>query len=150
MYSGNLRSAIALAACAATAACSTYTPVPVTAALQDQTVRVDLTSQGMVSLGSDLGGGAAQVEGRIVSASDSTLTISVAQLTRLSGVEETWNGENVTIPVGEVAQVAHEQRSVGRSVLLAGLFGGGVYLLGKSLGSGNATGSQTTYGGSVR
>lgn len=139
-----------VAACATSAACSTYTPVPVTAALQDQAVRVDLTSQGMVNLGGELGGGAAQLEGRIVNASDSSLTISVAQLTRLSGVDETWNGENVTIPVREVSQVATEQRSVARSVVLAGLFGGGVYLIGKSLGGGNATGTQTTYGGSVR
>jgi len=145
-----MRSVAMLSTCTLAAACTTYTPVPVTSALNDQNARVRLTQQGMIDLGPLLGGGASELEGRIVSANDSTLTISVTSLTRLTGVEETWNGEQTKIALTDVSAVEREQSAVARSIVGAGILVGGVYLIGRSLGSGDATGSHTTTGGSVK
>ncbi|MEO6779143.1 MAG: hypothetical protein ABI194_06760 [Gemmatimonadaceae bacterium] len=141
---------IALCVLAALCGCTTYTPVPLTPALQQQNVRIRLTQQGTADVGSTLGGGASELQGRILTANDSAVTISVMQVTRLTGVDETWNGEQATIALRDISEVAREQRSVARSVAAAGILGGGAYLIGRSFGGGNVTGTHNTSGGSVK
>lgn len=134
-------------ACVASTACTTFAPVPVTGALPGQEVRVRLTPHGMIELGQLLGGGAVELNGRVISATDSALTMSVVQVTRLTGVGETWNGERATIALTDVSAVERPRPAVARSVLGAGIFVAGIYFIGRSFGRGNVTGSHDTGGG---
>lgn len=132
------------------AACTAFTPVAVTPSLQSNPVRVQLNDQGTVGLASLLGLAPAELEGEVESVTDSVLVLSVSQVTAVSGVAQTWNGERASIPLRDVSSVALRRTSVARSVLLTGVLAGGVYLIGRSFGRGNATGSQTSYGGGVK
>ncbi len=121
-------------------ACQVYTPIDAAPHAVGADVRVTLTDAGMRALSQPLGVGAAQVQGRLSDATDSTLTMDVTELTRLNGVDENWNGERLTIARGDIATVERRQLSVVRSVLLAGAVAGSAFLVAKSAGGASQSG----------
>lgn len=125
-------------------ACQVYTPVQLSPRLADKDVRVTLTQIGATDLASTLGSPAESVEGHLVSASDSALVIQMKSLTRLNGVEDSWNGESVRIPGNDVSRVETSRLSTARSGILAALVIGATYLAGRSFikGHGEATPSH--------
>lgn len=104
----------------------------------------------MVGLGPLLGQGASELKGKIESVTDSSVVLHVTEVTHVDGQTETWKGERASIPLREISSVATRRTSVARSVLLTGALAGAVYLVGHGFGGGNATGSQTIYGGQIQ
>lgn len=132
-----------------TVGCYTYTPVDPNAALAGQPTRVKLTEAGSFAVAPLIGPYGASLDGRITQKDDSGLVMSVTQLTRRSGVEETWRGESVRIPSNAVASVSLSKFSRSRSVLLAGGLVATALGLAAGLGGGSVLGrgSGTGTGG---
>lgn len=122
--------------------CQVYTPISVSSQLTKDDVRVTLTDDGTLGLSRALGSGATQLEGHIDSVTDSTVVMSVTELTRMSGSDEKWSGEPVTIPRASIATAERRTTSVTRSVLLGGAIVAGAILAGNVAGS--AEGGTTT------
>ena len=135
--------AAALLACTA---CQTYTIIDPSASAAGTDVRVTLTDAGAAALSGQLGSRVEapprELEGRLLSVSDSGLAVAVSQVTRASGVEDRWNGEHVTIPRTDVARVEHRATSVARSAVLGIALVGGAFLIGNAIGGPQATGTS--------
>jgi len=107
-------------------------------------VRVTLTDAGTAQLAQLLGGGTASLKGRVTAVTDSTIALATSSVTRLSGTDETWNGEPVVLPRQDIASVSAEHVSVARSLLAAGALIGGAYAVTRAgAGSGVAGGGRT-------
>ena len=131
-----------------TVGCYTYTPVAPSAAVSGERTRVALTEGGSFEVARYIGPYANTLDGRIVQRDDSGLVVSVVQVTRRSGVEETWRGESVRVPNDAVSSITRPKLSRPRSFLLAGgvvattlgvtaLLGGGSILSGSGRGGGS-------------
>ncbi len=118
-------------------ACQVYTPISLSPQTQPTTVRVTLNDGGSYRLQPSLGANASQFEGQLLGVTDSTLSIKITDLTRVSGVEETWNGEPVTIPRDDISLVEHRGTSVARSVLAAAA------IVAVAIAAGNVTGTSS-------
>lgn len=121
-------------------ACQAYTPIALEPDATGRIVRVTLTPVGSAASFGKLGTGVGQLEGRLGGIDDSTLTMSVSQVSRLGSDADRWTGENVTIPRSSVASIEMRHLAVGRSLLAAGAVVGGTILVGQSIGSGSQTG----------
>ena len=99
-----------------TTGCYSYTAVTPTSVTPGRDVRVTLGDLGSASLAQLVGPRAASLDGRLLSASDSAVSMSVTQVTRDNGVEESWNGESVLIPRSTVASFGARKLSTARSV----------------------------------
>lgn len=131
-------------------ACTTYTPVAAAPTLRNDPVRVQLNQEGTVGLASVLGAGPAELDGVVQSVTDSSVVLSVARVTTRNGVAQAWNGELTSIPLRDVSSIAIRRMSVARSVLLAGIITGGVYVVGRTFGRGNSSGTQISTGGTAQ
>lgn len=138
-----MRKSIATSALVLCGACQVYTPVSLGPSASGNDVRVTLTDHGTLVLYGPLGTGARQVEGKIQGMTDSTLTLGVTQVTRLTGVEENWKGEQFTFNRNDIASVERRQTSVPRSVLAAGAIVGGAFLATRGTQGGDASGGPT-------
>lgn len=115
--------------------------------MASQDVRVSLTDAGTrVSFGS-LGSGATSMEGRLASVTDSTLSLDVTEVTRVSGDDEPRAGERVTILRGNIASVESRKTDVPRSLLAAGALIGGAFAIRSAIGSADQSGSARRGGG---
>jgi len=122
-------------------ACQVYTPVQVSPATTGKDVRVTLTQSGSAELASTLGAPADFLEGRLAEASDSMLVVRMKSLTRINGVEDSWNGESVRIPARDVSKVETSRVSSARSTILAVALIGGAIFAGNSFLHGESQGS---------
>lgn len=130
-------SAVVLIACGA---CQMYTPISLAPTSTGTPVRVTLTDRGAAQLFDVLGAAPHEVEGKVVDVSDTTVTLGVTGVSRLSGADEPWNGERVTIPRGAIASVDRHSVSVVRSLLVAAGIVGGAYLATRAGSSGEQVG----------
>jgi hypothetical protein len=124
--------------------CGCYVNVPLaTTPDPGQRVHVSLTDQGSVDLAQYLGRNIGSVDGRLVGGNDSTLTLSVEQVTSRSGEEAYWKGETVSLPRHTVATVEGRKLSFWRSGLIGGALLGGLAIV---VGSGltGSSGGRTT------
>ena len=116
------RRAAALLVPWAVTACHGYESYSPTAVPTDAPVRVELTDRAAVDLAASLGPRTRLVHGRVAERSDSVLTLRVSSITRRDGVEESWRGEPVRVPLAGVARFERERLSPTRT----GLFAAGV------------------------
>lgn len=137
---GALMNVVVAAGIGGMVACQVYTPVVVSPATAGTEVRVTLSDQGTASLGNSLGYGAKFVEGRLTTLTDSTVGVAVTQVTRISGIDETWKGEAVTVPRSGITTIERRETSVTRSLLVAGAVVGGALLAARA-GTGSQVGS---------
>ena len=128
------RQLLPLAALAA-AGCYTYTPAPSADIPPGREIRASLTDAGSVQLGSLIGPRAAAIEGRFAARTDTTITVSVSQVTRFDGSEETWRGERVIVPRSAFAAVQRRQFSRARTAGLTGTLLAAAVLAVRSFGS---------------
>lgn len=122
-------------------ACQVYTPVQASPAIAGKNVRVTLTQSGGAELASMLGAPADQLEGQLADVTDSVLVVRMQSLTRINGVEDSWNGEPVRIPTRDVSRVETSRTSTARSTILAIALIGGVIVAGNSFIHGESQGS---------
>src|SRR5689334_21879974 len=88
---------------AALSACYRYTPIDSPTPGTGTTVRVRLTDEGAVKLGPLVGNRIEYVDGTVVAAADTALTVSVTGTVDRTGTEVTWRGERVTLPRPAIA-----------------------------------------------
>jgi hypothetical protein len=128
--------ALSAAALGLNAGCYSYAPVATAEAPPGKEIRVTLSEQGAAELARFLGPRAASLEGRVVTRSDSGVTLSVTTITRANGVEETWPGDQVAIPRAAVAAAQARRVARTRSLLLtAAIIAGGI-LVGAAIRTG--------------
>ena len=116
-------------------ACHTYTPVTTQGVTPGARLQARLTDRGAADLAQYVGPYARIVEGRVTQATDSVLVMSVTELTRANGVEETWRGESVTLNRNSIADLSVPKVSRTRSILLAGGIVAALVGIGLALGT---------------
>lgn len=119
--------------------CGCYVSVPVNTPSPaiGTKVEVQLTDDGSQSLARYLGRNVTGVDGRLVSANDSSLSLSVSQVSLSDGDDQFWKGEQVALPRNTIATIRQKKLSVWRSGLLAGALLAAVATAG-SISSGGA------------
>ena len=130
--------------CVLLAGCYTYRPLPsVDAAMPapGTQVEVRLTTAGAAALANQVGPDVLFLEGPLVSADSSALTLKMARSETARHVSAEWKGEQVRLAREHIASVGARKLSVGATALLGGLAGGGLVAAYALLG-----GSGTTSG----
>jgi hypothetical protein len=108
-----------------------------------QVLRVELTPDGTSRLAPLVGREAARLDGVLLQANDSALTLAVRSLVRRDGTDERWSGEQVRIPAIDVRIAKRESLSRVRTLAVAALGLGAVALAALAVQGGN---SSTTTG----
>jgi hypothetical protein len=121
-------------------ACYEYTPFNPSDASIGKPVRVQLTNTGTEHVISFVGPHADYLDGNLVTLTDSSFTISLADLGRQNGSEESWNGEPVTVRRTDVSSIGFRQASRGKSAAMTALIAGGAVLVGRAVGGISGTG----------
>ena len=109
--------ALAAAALGINTGCYSYVAVPASQETSGRELRVTLADGSAGDLARYLGPRAASLEGKLVDRTDTSLTVSVTTVTRTSGVEETWPGDDVVLPRAAIATVQTQRISKSRSIL---------------------------------
>jgi hypothetical protein len=104
-------------------ACHSYVPVrPDATTVQGTEVAVRVTDRGRVMLERQVGAGAQRLEGRLVSATDSTLSLALTSVRYVDNPATVrWTGETVTIARDVVVDVSERRLSRSRSWLAGGI-----------------------------
>jgi hypothetical protein len=88
-----------------------------------------------------IGSNVRQVEGKIISASDSAITLAVTSVQRRTGFEESWNGESVSIPRTSIVLVEGRELSFSRTLATVGAVVAGGLAARGAIGGGEGSGS---------
>jgi hypothetical protein len=121
--------------------CYTYRNTAVGDAVIMAPVRVELTEEGTQEITGQVGPRGSALEGVLTGRSDSSLIFGVTALTRRNGVEETWHGERVSVPISLVSRIQLRKFSrLNTALLFAGIFAGGL-LVKTAADAGNVIGN---------
>jgi hypothetical protein len=113
------------------------------ATLAGQVLQVELSPEGTSRLAPIVGREAARLDGVLLKANDTALTLAVRSLVRRDGTDERWSGEQVRIPAIDVRIAKRESLSRVRTLAVAALGLGAVALAALAVQGGN---SSTTTG----
>ena len=130
---------VACALALQTAGCSSYAPITAASAPAGSKVRVTLTDQALLKTYGDLGTRVRVLYGTVKSAGDSSLTLNVSELDRIDQTHEDRASDVVQIASGDIASIEQEHVSAARSVLAAGVIGGGLALIATQMGGAGGT-----------
>ena len=109
-------------------------------------VRLELSPAGQERMSGAVGANPVSLEGRLVSRTDSTITLSLTSVKRQNQDDEAWKGEQVTVPSSSIASIGLQQSDHFRTMMA--VVGSAVALLAlRTLVSG--TGDQVTSGGTI-
>lgn len=136
------------AAAVLTVGCYTYTPVDSGRLDPGQPVHVTLTEEGGFRVASAIGPYGTSLDGKVTERDDSSLVMSVTQVTRRTGVEESWRGESVRVPRAAVASVTVQKLSRTKSILMASGVVVAALGLAAALGGASSLGGKRGGGGS--
>lgn len=102
--------------------CACYESIPISLGnvAPGMKLRVSLTDAGGDSLARYLGPGVERVDGKLIQKSDSTVSLSVSEISMRSGQDQYWKGEAVVLPRYSVATVQQRRIAKTRSILLGG------------------------------
>jgi len=108
-------------------------------------VEAELTDMGTVEMARYVGPGAGAIEGRLLGATDSVLTLGVIAVRQRNGVESYWSGESVPVPRALVSAVGARRLSRTRtalavSVATAAVAGAAMLFAGRGVGGGRGPG----------
>jgi hypothetical protein len=98
--------------------CHAFLPLQETAPSSGQTVSVVLNDRGRVMMAGRLGEMVDRIEGRLVQASDSSVSIEVSRVVTLQGSTSVWTGERIDVPRGGVRGFQRRGYSSRRTMLL--------------------------------
>jgi hypothetical protein len=107
---------IALVVCSATG-CFRYSTVTPSELRPGEVASVWLAPRGASSLATALGPRTSRLEGRIISASDSMVTVAVTTIVRSPGQEEFWPGDSVRVCMSDVDSLRVRRLDGPRSLL---------------------------------
>lgn len=127
--------------------CYRYAPMDVESPALGSPVRVQLTDAGALTMAPLIGARIESVDGRITSAADTGLTLSVTGTIDRFGNEVPWRGEQVMIPRAALAGFQRRTLDRKRSYLFGGVAVGLVAAVGVGFGisgnGGDGRGSST-------
>ena len=129
--------------------CQRYVELGNSPALTRGDVRLTVSDETASVQYGAIGSNVQQVEGSIISATDSAVTLSVTSVTRRTGLAENWAGESVAIPRRAITVVEARQLSFPRTLATLGAMvaGGFVARGAMSGGDGNSSGVKKPGGG---
>lgn len=130
-------------------ACYQYAAFQPSTSTLGQAVRIQLTDAGTSHVASLVGPGASYLDGNLASLTDSSFTVSVVDLGRINGTEETWKGEQVTVSRSEAASIELRKAAPGRSAALTAALVGGAALVARAMGAGEGIIRTRVGGGST-
>jgi len=145
---GAVKLAVVAGALTLCTGCYTYVPSS-TAPVAGSEVSVILTDRGRVALNDRVGPEMDQLRGRLVSSTDSSVTLSMRESVSLRGVSANWTDEVLTLARDHFGSVRLKQLSRGRTTALAGGFGAALaaVVLSSSLVGGTSNTDPSTPGG---
>jgi hypothetical protein len=111
-------------------ACHTYLPAQEPVPVSGKEVAVVLNDRGRALVGERLGESVMQIEGRLVSSTDSIVTLNVTRTVMLQGSSAIWTGESVSIPREGVRSFRLREFSRGRTAMLSVALVAGIAVLG--------------------
>ena len=112
--------AIAAAGLVLAAGCYSYSPLPAPLPAAGTRVRAVLTDDGADSLANRVGPEVVAVEGDVLRADPSKLTLAIWQVENTHGQRDGWRGEPVEIPGEFVKSLQQRRLAVGGTSLLGG------------------------------
>jgi hypothetical protein len=102
-------------------ACYSYVPrVDSTAPRPGERIALQVSDQGRVDLGDQLGPGVDRVEGTLVSVDDGQYVMSVASVQNVRHQTSHWSGERVPIRKANVTRLEQRRFSIARTSLAVG------------------------------
>lgn len=116
--------------------CYSYRRVDSTDAQVGAAVATDITDQGRVALADSLGRSPDRVEGRLLAATDSSITLAVTAVSSLRGERATWTGEQITLRRASFSGLSARRLDKGRSALAGVLVVAAAAVLAVTLGIG--------------
>jgi hypothetical protein len=116
------RNAMFTALLCSAVACHSYVPA-LSAPVPGSEVAVLLTDKGRVALNERVGPEIDQLRGKVVSRSDSSITLSMMESVTLRGVSTKWTDEVLVLSSEHFGSVRLKQLSKARSTAVAGTFG---------------------------
>jgi hypothetical protein len=129
---------LAFAALVGSLGCQRYVALDVAPSIVGSDVRVNLAPDAGAIAFNGIGSRVSRAEGKVLRASDSTLTIGVTQVTRLNGVEDSWPGDTVDFPRSNITGIEQRRISTSRTLLSFGiLVAAGIVAHSGLKGSGN-------------
>jgi hypothetical protein len=137
-----VRTAFVSASFLTAASCTAYTPIHGVEATPGYDVRVRLSDKGAVDLAQRIGPRARQLEGTLKQVTDSSMLVSVRRVVREGGGEDTYNGQEISIPSQDIETAETSRTSVPRSILAAGAILASAFLVAK--GAGDLSGGSST------
>ena len=120
---------------AANAACYSHQALGLNRPAPESRIIVGITDVGADQMANSIGLAAREVEGFVVSASDSVWRLRVMRVDQLGGFSSQWNGEEVDFPRSVMTNVREKRLNKTNSWLAAGAFVVGVVLLSVAAGS---------------
>jgi hypothetical protein len=117
------------AACCLLAGCYSYRPMPAVDAVvptPGTQVEARLTTAGAADLALQVGPDVLRVQGQVVSADSSGVTLAVTRVETARHIGSDWKGEHVLLPRADIASLRTRKLSVGATALFGGLAGGGL------------------------
>ncbi len=120
LVKNQIRTALISASFLTTASCTAYTPIHGIETAPGNNVRVRLSDKGAVDLVRSIGPRARQLEGTLKQVTDSFMVVSVRRVTREGGGEDTYDGQDISIPSQDIETAETSRTSVPRSILAAG------------------------------
>jgi hypothetical protein len=85
-------------------------------------LRVSLTDLGADSLARYLGRGVETIDGKLISTTETGVSLAVTQVSMRSGQDQFWKGESVVIPRSSLGTVQARRVNKFKSLLLSGAF----------------------------
>jgi len=85
-------------------------------------LRVSLTDLGADSLARYLGPGVETIDGKLISTTETRVSLAVTQVSMRSGQDQFWKGETVVVPRSSLGTVQARRVNKPKSLLLAGAF----------------------------
>jgi hypothetical protein len=114
--------------------CYSYARVDSTSAPVGAEVATEITDRGRVALADSLGPSPRRLEGRLVSSSDSSITLALTAVRSLRGERTNWTGERITLQRSSFDGLSQRQLNKGRSALAGVLVVGAAVVLALTLG----------------
>ena len=115
--------------------------------LAGKQVQATLTDSGAVVLASRIGPGVEALRGTVVAADSGSLSLAVSQAVQRDGVEVTWKGENVRVPLVLTRSVELRTFSKSRTVLFSALVAGAMIAMERAFHGGGANALGPSPGG---
>ena len=124
-----------------TGACQRYVEVPAAPRSPTGAVRITLTEDAASMPLGPIGSSVRQVEGRVLSVTDSAVSLSVSQVMRRTGFQEQWQGETVSLPRRTISVLEKQEFSVRRTFATVGAIIAGSFLTRGLINGGESTGT---------